>query len=90
MYICVCNGIKAADVRHLGRQGIIQPERLLTVLKLEDDDCCGRCADNIDEFVDLAVEAAMEPIPAMAAGPIPALGVPTAPAGPPAIYALTR
>lgn len=89
MYICVCNGIKASDVRQLGRQGVIQPERLLTLLKLEDGDCCGRCADNIDEFVDLAVEAALEPVPALA-GAVPALSAPPHTRSVPAIYALTR
>ncbi|HEX2171443.1 MAG TPA: hypothetical protein VHL09_03225 [Dehalococcoidia bacterium] len=71
MYLCVCNGIKSSDVRDLGRQGIVQPERLLVVLNLEDDGCCGRCADNIDEFVEIAREAILPPIP-VAAGAVAA------------------
>ena len=54
MFLCLCQCVKKSDVQQLGRLGVITPEALTTALKLDDDDCCGRCADNIEEFVDVA------------------------------------
>lgn len=56
MFLCVCNSVTQSDVRQLGRQGIVSPDALILALNLEDDACCGRCADNIDEFVTVAEE----------------------------------
>ncbi|MBI4492240.1 MAG: hypothetical protein HY690_05550 [Chloroflexi bacterium] len=54
MYVCLCKGLTEADVQRLGRLGSTAPEVLITVLGLDEDDCCGRCARNIDRLVDLA------------------------------------
>ena len=60
MYACICKAVTQADVRHVGRAGSINPDSLIAVLGLADEDCCGRCVDNIDEFVSLAWEGAAE------------------------------
>jgi bacterioferritin-associated ferredoxin len=58
MYACICRGITEADVRRAGGAGITAPDRLIAVLGLDDERCCGRCAVQIEEFVELAREGA--------------------------------
>ena len=55
MYVCLCKGITESDVRECGRAGCISPEALTAVLKIDEDDCCGRCVGHIEEFVALAM-----------------------------------
>jgi bacterioferritin-associated ferredoxin len=55
MYVCLCKGLTEADVRCAARSGCVAPESLIARLGLEDDDCCGRCAREIDAIVVLAV-----------------------------------
>ena len=57
MFLCICKGVRARDVERLGQAGVVEPEALTAALELDDDGCCGRCADNIDEFVDVAQDA---------------------------------
>ena len=59
MYVCVCRGITEADVRGVGSRGVVAPEALIRVLGLDAEDCCGRCSDQIHEFVELAWEGAL-------------------------------
>ena len=54
MYICLCKGIRESDVRDLGRAGVLCPESLTAALGMDQEDCCGRCARNIEELVALA------------------------------------
>jgi bacterioferritin-associated ferredoxin len=54
MYVCSCKALTKADVRQVGRGGITTPDALIAVLHLKDDDCCGQCAEQIQDFVDLA------------------------------------
>jgi len=57
MFICVCKGIKEADVRELGRAGMTCPQKLACTLEIDDEDnCCGRCINNISDFVTIASE----------------------------------
>ncbi len=57
MYICVCKGIKEADVRALGRAGVTCPKELASTLEIDDkDNCCGRCINNLVDFVTIASE----------------------------------
>jgi bacterioferritin-associated ferredoxin len=60
MYACICRGIAEADVRRVGRAGIVAPDALIAVLGLDDQRCCGRCAATIERFVALAWEGASE------------------------------
>ncbi len=55
MYICVCKGIKESDVESLGRAGITCPQQLAATLGIDDEDnCCGRCLNNIADLVTIA------------------------------------
>jgi bacterioferritin-associated ferredoxin len=56
MYVCSCKALTKADVRHFGRAGITTPDALIAVLHLNDEDCCGQCATQIEDFVELARE----------------------------------
>lgn len=58
MYICVCKGIKEADVHALGRAGMTCPKALASALEIDDEDnCCGRCLNNITDIVTIATRA---------------------------------
>ena len=61
MFICVCKGIREADVRELGRAGVTCPQKLACSLEIDDEDnCCGRCMNNISDFVTIAAEECMQ------------------------------
>ncbi len=55
MFICLCKGLREVDVRSAARAGCTSPEALIAQLRLDADDCCGRCLREIDLLVDLAV-----------------------------------
>jgi bacterioferritin-associated ferredoxin len=57
MYVCLCKGISEDHVRQLGEWGITQPADLIAILELDDETCCGRCASEVERFVDLACDA---------------------------------
>jgi len=54
MYLCLCKGISDADVRQAARAGHTTAEALIAVLGLRDEECCGNCVDNIEDFVRIA------------------------------------
>jgi bacterioferritin-associated ferredoxin len=56
MYACLCRGLTDADVRRAGQAGALTPASLVPALGLDDAECCGRCAEDIDMFVTLAWE----------------------------------
>lgn len=57
MFVCVCKGIKESEVRELGQAGVTCPKALASSLGIDDEDnCCGRCLNNIDDFVNMATE----------------------------------
>jgi bacterioferritin-associated ferredoxin len=54
MYVCLCKGLTESDVQHVVRHVGTDPTVLTAALKLDDEDCCGRCARNIDELITIA------------------------------------
>ena len=54
MYLCLCKGVTAKDVKRLAWSGITTADALIAALGLADADCCGRCLLEIDDFVALA------------------------------------
>ena len=54
MYVCLCKGITESDVRKCGRAGCVSPEALMNVLKIDEEDGCGRCVGHMEELVTLA------------------------------------
>lgn len=65
MYVCLCNGITESDVREAGRTGIVMPCQLKSKFELKRTGCCGRCAKNIETFVEIAVQGASAPSPTL-------------------------
>ena len=57
MFLCICKGITESDVQEIALHVPATPESLTTALGLHDEMCCGRCADEIDDFVDCAASA---------------------------------
>lgn len=57
MYVCLCKGLTESDVQDAARTGQVCPETLKICFGLEDEDCCGRCAKNIDDLVAIANSA---------------------------------
>lgn len=57
MYICLCKGLTESDVRQAGEAGRTEPAQLITHFGWDDSECCGRCADQIDDVATLAVES---------------------------------
>jgi bacterioferritin-associated ferredoxin len=70
MYICLCKGISEDHVRQLGEWGITQPTDLIDVLELEDRACCGKCARNVTQFVELACEGRSRSFHGSPSGPL--------------------
>ncbi len=58
MYLCLCRGITEADVREAGRAGCVMPCQLKSKFGLTESGNCGRCAKNIHEYVEIAVQGA--------------------------------
>jgi bacterioferritin-associated ferredoxin len=54
MYVCLCKGLTESDVLSVAHSGKYGPEALKAALGLDDEDCCGRCARNIQELVTIA------------------------------------
>lgn len=54
MYVCLCKGITESDIRKLGCAGFLHPDLLAATLGIDEENCCGRCARNIEELVALA------------------------------------
>lgn len=54
MYVCLCKGLTEGDVQQAGRCGQITGAGLIASFGLNDEGCCGRCAENIDDLVQLA------------------------------------
>ncbi|HMS84309.1 MAG TPA: (2Fe-2S)-binding protein [Nitrospira sp.] len=63
MYMCLCKGVTESEVRAAGRDGIVMASQLKAKFDLKCNGCCGRCAKNIHEFVEVAVQGAASPCP---------------------------
>jgi len=65
VYVCLCNGITESEVREAGRTGCVMPCQLKSKFGLKRTGCCGRCAKNIETFVEIAVQGVSDPSPTM-------------------------
>jgi bacterioferritin-associated ferredoxin len=63
MYMCLCKGITESEFRESGRAGLVMPGQLKVKFDLKCNGCCGRCAKNIHEFVDVAIQGAATSCP---------------------------
>ena len=55
MYLCLCKAVTESDVKRAAQAGTTTAEALIVALGLDGDDCCGRCAQEMDDFVAVAV-----------------------------------
>jgi bacterioferritin-associated ferredoxin len=56
MYLCLCKGLTESDVQRVCERVQVNPDTMVSALGLDDEDCCGRCARNIEEFVTLSTK----------------------------------
>ena len=56
MYICLCKGITDRQMQCALSEHGSGPDSLVTALEL-DRDCCGRCAENIEDLIQVAPES---------------------------------
>lgn len=54
MYVCLCKGLTESDIHRAAQRAGAHPDGLIETLGLDDDDCCGRCVENIRELVAIA------------------------------------
>ena len=60
MYVCLCKGLTESDIRRAsGGSSSPDPQALLESLGLNDEQCCGRCPDRIDELLAIATGGRM-------------------------------
>lgn len=59
MYLCLCKGLTESDVQRVAQACQANPKALTTALGLDDDDCCGRCAGNIDQLAACAASGCL-------------------------------
>jgi bacterioferritin-associated ferredoxin len=57
MYLCLCKGLTESDVQRVCQKVESNPDMLASSLGLDDENCCGRCARNIEEFLSVATRA---------------------------------
>ncbi len=54
MYVCLCKGLTESDVRGAGLSGCVTAHQIIAEFGLREHGCCGRCAKNICELVEMA------------------------------------
>lgn len=48
MFLCTCKAVRVSEAVDAARSGIDSPEAMRAFFGFDDDECCGRCADNIE------------------------------------------
>ena len=56
MFLCVCKGVRVSEAVDAARSGAKTAESLIERFGFEDDECCGRCARDIDALVSLVTD----------------------------------
>jgi bacterioferritin-associated ferredoxin len=54
MYLCLCKGIRECDLKEVARGRCLAAQHLIRTFGLDDDECCGRCAENVQQWVAIA------------------------------------
>ena len=57
MFLCVCKAVRVSEAVDAARAGVDTPDSIREHFGFDDDECCGRCAEQID---DLAVMVQVE------------------------------
>ena len=53
MFLCVCKAVRVSEAVEAARSGIDSPESIRNFFGFDDDECCGRCADKIEDVAAL-------------------------------------
>ncbi len=63
MYICLCKGITESDLQKFAENAQSpEPATLGAAFGLTDEECCGRCAENLSDLVALATGVSTCPL----------------------------
>ena len=54
MYVCLCKGLTEADIRQMAPKPDLCPETFNACFGFDDEDCCGRCVENLHELIAIA------------------------------------
>ena len=54
MYVCLCRAVTDGALVQLGHAGVREAQAIIQTLRLDEDDCCGFCRDNIQDLVTIA------------------------------------
>ena len=53
MFLCVCKAVRISDAVDAAREGHDTPALIRRHFGFDDDECCGRCAEDIEEVTAL-------------------------------------
>jgi bacterioferritin-associated ferredoxin len=53
MYICLCKGLTESDVQRACESGIESGDCLIKQMGWDDEDCCGRCANKVEDLISI-------------------------------------
>ena len=54
MYVCLCKGLTEADIRRMAPKRELCPETFRACFGFDDEECCGRCAENLPDLIAIA------------------------------------
>ena len=61
MFLCVCKGVRVSEAVEAARAGVRTPGSMIERFGFEDDECCGRCARDIDALLVLVADELESP-----------------------------
>ena len=53
MFLCVCKAVRVPEAVDAARAGVDTPDSIRKHFGFDDDECCGRCADRIEDVAAL-------------------------------------
>jgi bacterioferritin-associated ferredoxin len=54
MYVCLCKGLTETDIRQMAPKRELCPDTFKACFGFDDEECCGRCAENVQELIAIA------------------------------------
>ena len=48
MFLCICKAVRVSEAVDAARAGFDSPESIKEFFGFDDEECCGRCAKNIE------------------------------------------
>ena len=53
MFLCVCKAVQVSEAVEAARTGVDTADSIRRYFGFDDDECCGRCADDIEAVTQL-------------------------------------